>query len=402
MNAKIYRWIICAACTLALFCTGGLLVTGFNVYTPYLISEGGLTNSQVSVILMVRNLLTLVSMFLVVPMIRRFDLRLSMTIAVGIAAVAFALFSVAGGFGMFCAAMAFAGLAYGLGGMVSVSVIIKRWFETHDGLALGICAAGTGLSAVIGSPVLTAMVESHGMRYSFRMEALFMVCAAALMFLLIRNYPSRKKAAEVQEIRRRKLADKKHHEVFHLTRARWLILMAGVLLCGMSYNVSPYLTVLFREKGFDAGMVGWLMSLMGLTLMAGKVIYGEAVDVLGRVKSGNIFHGCFIAAILICALCVPGSRVMACSGMALLGIGFPMLSVGLSELAAGTARLEYYADAVKQTQIVYMLGSLAFGPVPGIMADTMGNYMAVYYLLAAVALGSAVMQQFVLATCKKE
>jgi hypothetical protein len=93
---------------------------------------------------------------------------------------------------------------------------------------------------------------------------------------------------------------------------------------------------------------------------------------------------------------------MACSGMALLGIGFPMLSVGLSELAAGTARPEYYADAVKQTQIVYMLGSLAFGPVPGIMADTMGNYMAVYYLLAAVALGSAVMQQFVLATCKKE
>ena len=127
MKPTVYRWIICAACTLALFCTGGLLVTGINVYTPYLISEGGLTNSQVSVILMVRNLLTLVSMFLVVPMIRRFDLRLSMTIALGIAAVAFALFSVAGGFGMFCAAMAFAGLAYGLGGMVSVSVIIKRW-----------------------------------------------------------------------------------------------------------------------------------------------------------------------------------------------------------------------------------------------------------------------------------
>ena len=54
MNLRLYRWVICLAGTLALFCTGGLLVTGFNVYTPYLISEGGLSNAEVSVVLMLR------------------------------------------------------------------------------------------------------------------------------------------------------------------------------------------------------------------------------------------------------------------------------------------------------------------------------------------------------------
>ena len=106
MNPKIYRWVICLACMLALFCTGGLLVTGFNVYTPYLISEGGLTNPQVSVVLMVRNLFTLISMFIVVPLIRRMDIRLNITSAILVAALAFVVFSLAKGFFAFCVGMA--------------------------------------------------------------------------------------------------------------------------------------------------------------------------------------------------------------------------------------------------------------------------------------------------------
>ena len=401
MNSKIYKWFICGAGTLALFCTGGLLVTGFNVYTPYLISEGGLTNAQVSLILMVRNLFTLIAMFLVVPMIRKLDVRLGMTAAVLVAAAAFLVLSAAGNFPMYVAGMSLSGLSYGLGGMVTVSVIIRRWFAEHDGLPLGICTAGTGLSSVIGSPVITWMVEKFSMRFAFRMEAIFMAAVAALLFLLIRNYPSLEKEHEVEEIRRAKLADKKHHEVFAITHGEWMLLVLGVLFCGMSYNVSPYLSVLFRERSFDAAAVGWLLCFMGVALMVGKIVYGEAVDVLGRVRAGNVFHGCFVAAILICTLCLPGNSVMACFAMALLGLGFPMLSVGLSELAGGLAHPEYYADAVKQLQIIYMIGSLVFGPVPGLMADRFGSYTPVYVVLVVISLLSAVLQQFILAKHSK-
>jgi len=87
---------------------------------------------------------------------------------------------------------------------------------------------------------------------------------------------------------------------------------------------------------------------------------------------------------------------MAYGAMLLLGAGFPMLSVGLSELAAGTAREEYCADAVKQMQIIYMIGSVAFGIVPGTLAEWLGAYTSVYWLLTAIALGAAVLQQGVL------
>ena len=393
MRSNLYRWVICAAGVLVMFCTGGLLVTGFNVYTPYLISEGGLTNGEVSAVLMVRNGVSLLSMFLVVPVIRRLDLRLTLTGAVLSGAAAFLLFSLADRFVLFCAGMAFAGLAYGLGGMVSVSVLIKRWFEAHEGLALGICAAGTGLSAVIGSPILTALTENHSMRYSMRMEAWFLTLMAATLFGLLRNYPSREKEAEVRRERQGKIAAHGRYDAFDLSQGEKLCLYSGVLLCGMSYNVSPFITVLFREKGFDAAAVGWMASYMGLALCVGKCVYGGAADLLGRIRAGNLFHGCYVLAVLLCAVCLPGNGVMAYAALTLLGLGFPMLSVGLSQLAAGTAHEEYYADAVRKLQIAYTLGTVVFSTVPGILADKFGSYVPSYYILALVALTAAFLQQ---------
>ena len=110
MEPKYYRWVICGAGMIALFCTGGLLITGFNVYTPYLISEGGLSDAEVSLVLLVRNLFSLLSMFLVVPMIRKLDIRLNITIAVLSGAAAFAVFSAAQHVLLFCLGMALAGL----------------------------------------------------------------------------------------------------------------------------------------------------------------------------------------------------------------------------------------------------------------------------------------------------
>lgn len=401
MAPKHYRWIICVAGAIALFCTGGLLVTGFNVYTPYLISEGGLTDSEVSVILMVRNLFSLLSMFIVVPLIRRLDIRLNISTAVLSGAAAFAIFSFARHFILFCIGMAFAGLSYGMGGMVSVSVVIKRWFDDHEGLALGICAAGTGLSAVIGSPIITTMVEKHSMQYSMRMEAAFMALMAVLLFILMRNYPSQEKQDEVRRERQKKTAAHGRYDAFDLSRIEKLCLFLGVLLSGMSYTVSPFISVLFREKGFDAVTVGWMISLMGLTLCVGKCVYGAAVDLLGRFSAGNVFYGCYVLAIILCAICVPGSKVMAYTAMVLLGIGFPMLSVGLSQLAAGTAYQEYYADAVRKLQVAYMLGTVVFSTVPGVLAEWMGSYVPCYYILTAVALTSALLQQGVLMKKRK-
>lgn len=398
MKESKYRWVICAAGTLTLFCTGGLLVTGFNAYSPYLLSEGGLSNPQLSVVLMMRNLFALLAMLVVIPFIRKFDVRNGVLIAMLIGAASLGLFSISHTFIMFCIAMGAAGVSYGLGGMVMISVLIKRWFPTGEGAALGLCAASTGLSSIIAAPLITAVVEKKSMHESFLLESIFVSAVAILTFLLIRNYPSREKEREVAKAREQKAAKKERREIFQVTGRQKMILLAGVILSGASYNVSPLLTVILREKGFDAGQTAALLSFMGIALCLGKMIYGVAADRWGGLRAGTLFHTLFIAAIFLCAL-IPDIAWMGYLSMLLLGLGFPMLSVGLSELATGTAHKQYYADAVRTFNVTYMIGSVSFGLLPGVLADYTGSYTIPFLILGFAALIAALFQQSVLYRC---
>ena len=55
-----YAWAVCAACLLVLLCSGGLTYKGFAAYQPYLISSGGLTNTQSSMLITIRSFTILV------------------------------------------------------------------------------------------------------------------------------------------------------------------------------------------------------------------------------------------------------------------------------------------------------------------------------------------------------
>ena len=80
-------------------------------------------------------------------------------------------------------------LAYGLGAMLPASILMLRWFSSRRGTAIGICAAGTGISAVVFSSILSALIERFSLRVCFYFEALVSLLAAGRVFLLIRESP---------------------------------------------------------------------------------------------------------------------------------------------------------------------------------------------------------------------
>ena len=82
-----------------------------------------------------------------------------------------------------------AGVSYGLGAMLPASILMLRWFSSRRGTAIGICAAGTGISAVVFSSILSALIERFSLRVCFYFEALVSLLAAIAVFLLIRETP---------------------------------------------------------------------------------------------------------------------------------------------------------------------------------------------------------------------
>ena len=76
-----------------------------------------------------------------------------------------------------------AGVSYGLGAMLPASILMLRWFLSRRGTDIGICAAGTGISAVVFPPILSALIERFSLRACFYFEALVSLLAAGRVFL---------------------------------------------------------------------------------------------------------------------------------------------------------------------------------------------------------------------------
>ena len=189
-----YSWVICMACMLLIICTMGTCTNAFSVYLPY-IEEHGLTASAGSMILSIRCFFSLVGMLLVPLFYRHLSQRMGMTLTCLMAAAAFLIYSMANSALVYYCAAAVAGLAYGLGSLIPVSIVLNHWFATGRGFALGLCTAGTGISTICFPPLITLITEHFSLQTAFFAEGIFILCAAVLIWSFV--IPRRKPTASL-------------------------------------------------------------------------------------------------------------------------------------------------------------------------------------------------------------
>ena len=182
-------WAVYLGCALTLLVCGGLCVNAFSVTQPYILAQNGFTNTQTSMITTACSVTFLLCMFVANAYYEKLGYRVGLTLAVGLGAGSFVLFAEAKTLLSYYLAGMLAGVSYGLGAMLPASILMLRWFSSHRGTAIGICAAGTGISAVVFSPILSARIERFSLRVCFYFEALVALFVAALVFLLIRESP---------------------------------------------------------------------------------------------------------------------------------------------------------------------------------------------------------------------
>ena len=165
-------WAVCLGCTLALLVCGGLCINAFSVTQPYILAQNGFTNTQTSMITTACSVTFLLCMFVANAYYEKLGYRVGLTLAVLLGAGSFVLFAEAKTLWSYYLAGMLAGVSYGLGAMLPASILMLRWFSSHRGTAIGICAAGTGVSAVVFSLILSALIERFSLRVCFYFEAL--------------------------------------------------------------------------------------------------------------------------------------------------------------------------------------------------------------------------------------
>ncbi len=391
MKKVHYAWLICAGATLLMFCTSGLGSTAFGVYLPYLVSQKGLANAQISQIVFIRSLFGVIGMLFVNDLIRRFDIRRVVAASVLVTAFAFAVFSMAESFPGYCVAAALAGTSYGIGGMVPASILISRWFNEHRGLALGIVMASTGVSTFIASPIITLLVENLSLESAFLMEGAFVVVCGVVIWILVRSEPE---CLHIQPLGTEKVSASETYAHHTADRSLLLVMMFGWLLLGAAVNnLHSHLSVLYQSVGFTSAQISAVVSVFGISLAIGKCCCGQLTDKIGVFWACTVLFISSAVGVAICCLARNTGYAVACAGVVMVGFGVAVGSVATSTYAVESATAEDYPRIVSRFQTVQTLGGLVFATVPGYLADRTGDYIFSYVLMLLLVVVSALILQ---------
>lgn len=272
---NIHRaWAVCLGCTLALLVCGGLCINAFSV-------------TQTSMITTACSVTFLLCMFVVNTYYDKLGYRAGLTLAVLLGVGSFVLFAEA----RTIPGYYLAGVSYGLGAMLPASILMLRWFLSRRGTAIGICAAGTGISAVVFSPILSALIERFSLRVCFYFEVLMSLLAAGLVFLLIRESPEACGLAPYGT-REEASSSEKQKLSIHPSRLRWAMLYLGVILIGSIASPGfAHMMILFTSSGFSGAqaafsfMPGAIADLTGSYAPAYIVFTLFAIFTLAVVQS---------------------------------------------------------------------------------------------------------------------
>ncbi len=373
-------WLQCAVAALALFCAVGINANTLSVYVPYLTKLFSLTPSQSSGFFMVRSLFSLAGVYLARYYYEKLDIRLGYTLAMILSPVAVFLYSCAEGFPGLCLAAAFSGMSSGLGGMYPVAILVHRWFPKHESLAMGLCAASSGLAITVGAPILTGLIENYSLTTAMYSEISFLLVCALICFAFLRNNTD----ATPHVIYRYK---SKRHPL----RLSWMFF--AVLAIGIMNGSFSYLTSHYTIEGFDPYQVSTIMSVIGLFLVGAKFLLGELFDLWGGYRTNWLF---LPVALLSCILFSFGGTAgygLALVAAGLFGIGDSVATVGITVYAKDLSRPEHFAATQQQFQVASQLGGLLSTLLSGVMATATGNYRAFYAVITMLVVFATVVVQ---------
>lgn len=408
-SSSSYRYVICGCSCLLIFLNVGLLSNVFSIYFPFIMEAHGFTNTQLSLLNTMRSITALGCMFISDIYYEKLNLKKGTALALGCAVFSYLIYSTTSAPAMYYIASAISGIAYGLGGVIPSSILIRRWFPTHASTALGLAASGTGVASILGPFVITRLYQTFGISRTFFLEALLMVFGAVILFLLIRNEPPTPDALPDSPGADSHCISSAHIHSHHtntgdaaagasvpfseesgpkLTLTEQLRVTAGLLFIGVIGLTSfSGLSMLYTTTGHSIDTVSSILSFLGGMLIVGKCSFGIAADHFGSSRALTAYCILLAAGQLMCCFAPWAPRPLILAGIFVLGIGLAIPGVSITIFAADFSSPKTYPKILKNYQLTYTLGGLFSSAVPGMIADAVGSYVPAYVLIFFCSIG---------------
>jgi len=268
---------------------------------------------------------------------------------------------------------------------------VSRWFDKRRGLALGIAGLGLGLGTVIMAPFATYLISNFDWRMAyFIIGAIVWLVVIPLSRLLKKDpyeigaLPDGVKAhsGNINEEDSLRSVDLSLSQVFR-TRSFWLFTFTWLLFAANIFLVFTHLVPHATDIGFSAEEAATVLSLLGGTASAGRVLMGFVSDRIGRK-----------AAVIICTLLLAGALVRLIRGQdfwvlylfsSVFGFAFGGIGSTGAALISDTFELANIGAIFGVLEISFGIGAATGSAIGGLIFDISNSY-SLAFLLGAVAM----------------
>jgi MFS family permease len=285
-------------------------------------------------------------------------------------------------------------------GWVPAVILVQRWYPRRVGAALGITSAGIGVGIFLVVPVTQFLVDWLGWRLAFRCLAAVAALWIVPMSLVILSDPigvagaarTDRAAGGLPQVRPGSASpDITLAQALGMSKF-WLVSGAqflGSLACQM---LLVHQVAYLVDQGIPALVAASVVSVVGLSSMAGKAGGGWFSDLFGRELTYTLGMTSVVASIGVLGLIAlaPGSLPAYVYG-ALVGLGYSVTAPLLPALVSDLFRGRHFGAIFGMMQLANSVGG-ASGPwLAGLVFDATGSYrgaLAAAVLAAAVATGA--------------
>lgn len=394
-----YERIIVACAFLLLFVNVGFTSTAFSVYQSYLVELPGVGNVGGSFVVTIRTLVALVCMFFTGLYFNRVKPRIGFFVATMCTVVAFVLYAFAQNLGGLCLASALAGVGYGFGGMVASTYLVGSWFRGKVGSVSGIVTMGSGVAAIFMPMLAGWLVEAFSLSTAFFVEGMIALAIAIALLVFVRSTPydvglepvAPREEKRSKKVRRPPRHPKEKLSSVHLPAGSYVaMLVALVLLGGVSVAGYNYFGILLTTQGIDPAVAAVMISIAGVFLTLSKFAVGIVCDRFGTFLGSLAFFVLLIGSLVLCSLIGKGGVPEAAFAAVILGIGMPLGTTGISLWSLELSAPDQMLKTIKRFQIAYAFGGFAFNMMPGILSQATGTYRTTYEVLSVMAIVCAV------------
>ena len=282
------------------------------------------------------------------------------------------------------------GIGVSAAGWVPAVILVQRWFPHRIGFALGATSAGIGMGITLVVPATQLVIDLYGWRWAFRvLGALMIVWVIPATFALVRDpggavrqpvdvapTPGRGDITLAQAVRLRRF---------------WLLGLAQVLGNTGSQMLLVHQAAYLVDHGIEAIVAASVVSVVGLTSIAGKTGGGWLSDRLGREITYMLGMALTVASVgVLGVIALAPHAGLAYVYAILIGLGYavttPLMPAVISDLFRG----RHFGAIFGALHAANALGG-SLGPwLGGRIFDATGSYRAAFIAGIVTAVIAAV------------